>query len=404
MPEATDLNSDKAAALRTRAKKVRKTNRHYQNQSAGDGTWSDIFGDVYSGVAVGLGHSRWCILKGIDWTWKAVDRGLHSSVGTGLPRSETGLSPVSSLLGDEAVGAEETRRRMEEGLKVIGVGYGRTGTYSLGMALDELGFPTLHTQHLYENAEIFDMWIDNIIYPSIRDDEVKMGSPDFDVILEAGFTATMDLPMALYFEQIIEQYPNCKFILTVRENSEVWFRSWDIMTSSITQPAQYADALFAHARKLGYYMRWLFSVVNQDKKYLRHPYPLPDQIKASATASYEAHNQRVRDTIPASQLLTYDVRQGWEPLCQFLEIPEIECPSSQDIPFPKSNSARAVQIQSFSSFFIPVMVGFLIMISLLSIAFRRITGMSVVGWCKLEKTRLFEMTLCCRNTKRMKRG
>jgi hypothetical protein len=54
--------------------------------------------------------------------------------------------------------------------------------------------------------------------------------------------------------------------------------------------------------------------------------------------------------------LEYNVVQGWEPLCQFLDIPEVDCPSSQGIPFPKTNSALAVRWQSYSSFIGPLLL------------------------------------------------
>jgi hypothetical protein len=81
-----------------------------------------------------------------------------------------------------------------------------------------------------------------------------MGKPDFDLLLKAGYTATMDLPFALYFDQIKEKYPKCKFILTVRPPDD-WFRSWKVLTSSITQPAQYTSFIFTHVKKLEYYLR-----------------------------------------------------------------------------------------------------------------------------------------------------
>lgn len=214
-----------------------------------------------------------------------------------------------------------------------------------------------------------------------------MGNPDFDLLLQAGFTATMDLPFALYFDQIHEQYPECKFILTVRENSDVWFRSWNVLASSIVQPAQYTSFMVTHVKKLEYYMRWLFSVVNSDKTFLSHRFPLPPQNKYSAISSYEKHNQLVRDSIPSSHLLEYNVRQGWEPLCRFLEIPETDCPSAKGIPFPKSNSARAVRWQSYSSFIAPLSLTLFIIFSLFSLVFRKVTGMPVIGWMVYMKAR-----------------
>ena len=132
-------------------------------------------------------------------------------------------------------------------------------------------------------------------------------------------------------------------------------------------------------------------MVNSDKTYLTHPFPLPPQNKQNAVASYEAHNQLVRDTIPPSQLLEYNVRQGWEPLCNFLEIPENDCPSTHGVPFPKSNSARAVRWQSYSAFIGPLMLTVFILSSVFSIVFRRVTGKSVIGWCCEQKAIFLRM-------------
>lgn len=341
----------------------------YRNQN-GAGSWREFFGDVYSGIAIGIGHPVWfvnnCVERTLYRGWVVV-----TSVVSGTNDcDEKGDDSDSSSLSSSA-----------KSLKVVGVGYGRTGTYSLALALDELGFPTLHTQHLYENDELFDHLTNNIFYKSIQDDEVIMGKPDFDLLLKAGYTATMDLPFALYFDQIKEKYPKCKFILTVRPPDD-WFRSWKVLTSSITQPAQYTSFIFTHVKKLEYYLRWLFSVVNSEKTFLSHPFPLPSQDKENAINSYLTHNQRVRESIPESQLLEYNVRQGWDPLCKFLEIPFEDCPSSKGIPFPKSNSARAVKWQSYSAFIGPMMLTLYILLSLLLVLFRLMIGVRFIPWCR----------------------
>ena len=85
----------------------------YRNQS-GDGSWSEFFGDIYSGTLVGIGHFLYVV-------WEAIPFSSTPSLGI-----DTEYSSSSA-----------------QGLRVVGVGYGRTGTYSLAMALDELGFPTL---------------------------------------------------------------------------------------------------------------------------------------------------------------------------------------------------------------------------------------------------------------------
>jgi Sulfotransferase domain len=261
------------------------------------------------------------------------------------------------------------------------------GQYSLKLALDDLGFPALHTQHLYEHQEIIDMWTNEIFLPSIRSKTSSMGKPNFQLIADHGFTATADLPMALYFEDILHEFPDCKFILTTRENSDVWFRSWDTLTRSITEPTNLGGFFFSNVRRYSYYLRWLFSVVNKDDSYLTIPFPLPHQNKQVAVASYEAHNRRVREIIPPHQLLEYNVKQGWEPLCNFLEI--TNCPTT---PFPKTNSATSVQVQALSAFFVPVIVSLFVLFYGFAQAFRRFTGMTVVQWVNW-KNRELNMTL-----------
>lgn len=47
--------------------------------------------------------------------------------------------------------------------------------------------------------------------------------------------------------------------------------------------------------------------------------------------AFTAHNDAVKAAIPANQLLGYQVKDGWGPLCTFLGVP---VPA---IPFPRTN-------------------------------------------------------------------
>jgi hypothetical protein len=53
-----------------------------------------------------------------------------------------------------------------------------------------------------------------------------------------------------------------------------------------------------------------------------------------ATRIFREHIAKVESEIPAERLLTFDWRDGWQPLCEFLgvEVPET--------PFPRTNSSR----------------------------------------------------------------
>ena len=54
----------------------------------------------------------------------------------------------------------------------------------------------------------------------------------------------------------------------------------------------------------------------------------------AAKAAYEAHNQRVRDTIPADRLLEWRPGEGWGPICAALGLPV------PDEAFPHANTTE----------------------------------------------------------------
>jgi hypothetical protein len=54
--------------------------------------------------------------------------------------------------------------------------------------------------------------------------------------------------------------------------------------------------------------------------------------REQAIAIYEAHLQDVRRTVPPERLMVFDVKEGWQPLCEFLGQP---VPAGE--PFPHRN-------------------------------------------------------------------
>jgi hypothetical protein len=59
--------------------------------------------------------------------------------------------------------------------------------------------------------------------------------------------------------------------------------------------------------------------------------------KAHAIEIFNRHTQEVRDTIDPARLLVFDVKEGWAPLCRFLEVP------IPDQPFPRLNDTATTQ-------------------------------------------------------------
>jgi Sulfotransferase domain len=228
-----------------------------------------------------------------------------------------------------------------------------TTQYSLTLALEELGFPTLHTIHMYsyENEEILHMWSELVVQPALEARQPLLGKANLQLIAESGYRAVADLPSCLFFEQILQEYPDCKFILTTRENSEIWFTSWTTLTKSITTSMTFGGWVLPTLRLYSNYLRWAYAFVNKDASYLTAFFPKDDNIKENAIATYEEHNERVRRVIPPTQLLEYSVKDGWEPLCTFLGLDD--CPTT---PFPKTNTGRSMRAQSQACFWVAVVI------------------------------------------------
>ena len=99
-------------------------------------------------------------------------------------------------------------------LKVIGAGFGRTGTMSLKVALEKLGFSRCY--HMVEcfpkGPKHWNLWT-----------EAVNGRADWDSIFD-GFEATVDFPACTSYRALAEFYPDAKVLLSVR-SPETWYTS-----------------------------------------------------------------------------------------------------------------------------------------------------------------------------------
>jgi hypothetical protein len=92
-------------------------------------------------------------------------------------------------------------------LKVIGIGYPRTASLSLKLALEQLGFgPCHHMTEVFPRPERWQYWVD-----------AAEGKPvDWDAIFE-GFTSTTDAPACYFYRELAAHYPDAKVIHSVRD-------------------------------------------------------------------------------------------------------------------------------------------------------------------------------------------
>ena len=96
-------------------------------------------------------------------------------------------------------------------LGVIGVGFGRTGTLSLKMALERLGFgPCEHMTNLFADSARVGHWRE-----AVRRKEV--GTPIDWTVLFDGYRATVDWPGDSFWQELVSAVPDVPVVLTVRD-------------------------------------------------------------------------------------------------------------------------------------------------------------------------------------------
>ncbi|HKM99141.1 MAG TPA: sulfotransferase [Candidatus Binataceae bacterium] len=201
-------------------------------------------------------------------------------------------------------------------LKVVGAGFGRTGTLSLKNALEKVGFgPCYHMAEVFPRPDHVAMW-----------HQLALGHPiDWDLIFR-DFQATVDWPAARWWREIANHFPDAKVLLSVRD-PEAWYKS---MNDTIYQPMRWPvpDGVPEIVRLQSEMARRAILADIFDNRF---------EDKAHALEVFKRHNQEVMDSIDPARLLVFDVREGWAPLCRFLEVP---VPSE---PFPRLNDTASTQ-------------------------------------------------------------
>lgn len=193
-------------------------------------------------------------------------------------------------------------------IEVVGAGFGRTGTLSMKLALDQIGFgPCHHMMEVFNRPGDAQGWADVI----------AGDNADLDPLLD-GYRSTVDFPACVMWRELMDANPQSKVLLTVRP-SDKWWRSFDsTIRPNIDGTNQHEDAGFtALLRAID---RVVFGGQAGDQE--------------AAIAAYEQHNARVVADTPADRLLVYEVGSGWEPLCEFLGV------AVPDEPFPHTNTSE----------------------------------------------------------------
>lgn len=196
-------------------------------------------------------------------------------------------------------------------LSVIGPGFGRTGTMSLKSALEQLGFgPCHHMEEVFGHPEQVPYW-----------QAMAAGKPvDWNEVF-AGYKSQVDWPGAHVWRELAATFPDAKVVLSVRPE-ESWWKSFSqtigkfLTTYKEMQLPPHVSAMVEATEE--FIAKQTFGGAADDRD--------------AAIAAFRKRTEDVRAAIPAERLLVFDVAQGWEPLCRFLDVPV------PDTPFPHHNT------------------------------------------------------------------
>lgn len=197
-------------------------------------------------------------------------------------------------------------------LMVIGAGFGRTGTTSLKLALETLGFnPCYHMREVFDNPAHIYHWHDFAFGKS----------EDWEAVF-ASYKAAVDWPTSRFWRELAQAYPDAKVILTVRD-PEAWYRS---AMNTILSGEEPPDPDMSEQDKR--FREMVRKIIREDT------FDNQFDDKAHALRVFTEHIETVRRTIAPERLLVFQACDGWEPLCRFLGVP------IPDAPYPHANSTE----------------------------------------------------------------
>ncbi|GAA5803449.1 P-loop containing nucleoside triphosphate hydrolase protein [Helicostylum pulchrum] len=199
-------------------------------------------------------------------------------------------------------------------IKVIGASLGRSGTESLRVALDILGYKTHHMKCFFEDPTIkASDWL-HAYY--------NRETTDWDKLYEK-FDACTDWTAATFYKELLHKYPDAKVLLTIRP-VDSWYES--VKNTILKSVEEMHDS--GPSDPLHNFLK-LADAVCMDG-WIRNPEKFADE--KTVKRLYNEHVAEVKRVVPADQLCVLELGDGWEKLCKFLgkEVPQV--------PYPKVNT------------------------------------------------------------------
>lgn len=204
-------------------------------------------------------------------------------------------------------------------MRVVGAGFGRTGTLTLKTALEMLGAgPCYHMVEVFAHPEHVKTW-----------EAATRGEPVDWAAFFQGWGSTVDWPACSFYKEILAAHPDAVVVLSVRDPDR-WYQS---CRDTIYQ----MSSRFPMRHTVDYIPRLGPASAMARRLVWEKTFQGRFEDKAFAIGVYEAHVEAVKRAVPPDRLLVFDARQGWGPLCAFLGVPV------PDQPFPHVNDTATMK-------------------------------------------------------------
>lgn len=198
-------------------------------------------------------------------------------------------------------------------LRVIGTGFGRSGTLSTKAALERLtGGRCYHMYEALAHLDHLPVWM--------RADE---GHPEGLRGVLDDYTAIVDWPGCGLWRELSAMFPEAVVLVTTRPVERWWNSYRETIHQLMLRPVMTSEE---HGPDMA-----LMSLFGDRLTKRSFPADYRSLTRDDFVAAYERHNEQVRASIAPERLLAYDVTEGWEPLCAILGVPV------PDEPFPMHN-------------------------------------------------------------------
>ena len=196
------------------------------------------------------------------------------------------------------------------------------------LTLQILGYPCYHGLTLIANIRDTEMW-DRALDAKFFGKGDLFTRVEWDRLL-GNYSAVADLPAVAFPEDLLECYPDAKVVL-VKRDIEKWYKSFDegvIMNvwSPVLRLIARLDSRFV-GKLAGTSGRWTQGWIKAHSR---------QEMQEKARDKYEEHYASVERVTPPKQLLKFNLEDGWDPLCKFLNKP------IPDVEFPRVNEGAAL--------------------------------------------------------------